>query len=111
MLEGLWSVELGVIETDIQGAGVVVFENQRVLGGSGDYSYTGKYAVKRGVVQGEVEVNFHGRQHSPIFRPLNKFRVRFSGKVQRRIMMLENYLIEDPKKEIFVRLTKRTELS
>ncbi len=68
MLEGLWSIELGIRETDMQGAGVVVFENQRVLGGSSDYFYTGRYEVKEGFVQGEVEVKFYGRNPSPIFR-------------------------------------------
>ncbi len=52
MLEGLWSIELGIRETDMQGAGVVVFENQRVLGGSSDYFYTGMYESKEGFVQG-----------------------------------------------------------
>ena len=109
MLEGLWSIELGIKETDMQGAGVVVFENQRVLGGSSDYFYTGRYEVKEGFVQGEVEVKFYGRNVSPIFRFLKKFRVRFSGKV-RRVMRLDNYVVEDPKKEIFVRLSKRAEI-
>jgi len=110
MLEGLWSVELGIRETEMQGAGVVVFENQRVLGGSSDYFYTGKYEVKNDVVHGEIEVKFCGRKTSPIFGLLKKFRVRFSGKVRPRIMRLENYVVEDPKKEIFVRLSKRAEI-
>ena len=110
MLEGLWSIELGIRETDMQGAGVVVFENQRVLGGSSDYFYTGRYEVKEGFVQGEVEVKFYGRNVSSIFKFLKKFRVRFSGKVRRGVMRLENYVVEDPKKEIFVRLSKRAEI-
>ena len=110
MLEGLWSVELGITEAETEGAGVVVFENQRIMGGSGDYFYTGKYEVIRGIVQGEVQVNFCGRKHSPIFRPLTKFRMRLSGRVQRRVMMLENYVAEDQKKTIFLRLTKRADL-
>lgn len=101
----------GIMETDMQGARVALFENQHVLGGSGDYFYIGKYEVKRGVVQGEGEVNFYGRKHSPIFRPLTKSWVRFSGKVQRRVMMIENHVVGDTKKKIFVRLCKRAELS
>lgn len=111
MLEGLWSIELGIKETDMQGAGVVVFENQRVLGGSSDYFYTGRYEVKEGFVQGEVEVKFYGRNVSPIFGLLKKFRVRFSGKVRRGVMRLQNYVVKDPKKEIFVLLSKRIELT
>ena len=77
MLEGLWSIELGIRETNMQGAGVVVFENQRVLGGSSDYFYTGRYEVKAGFIQGEIEVKFYGRNLSPIFGLLKKFRVDF----------------------------------
>jgi hypothetical protein len=110
MLEGLWSVDIGLKQTEMEGAGVVVFENQRVLGGSSNYFYTGSYKVKDGVVQGEVEVRFYGRKKSPFFEFLTKFRVRFSGKV-RKFMTLQNYVVEDPKKEIIVRLNKRAELS
>jgi len=31
MLEGLWSVELGITEAETEGAGVVIFENQRII--------------------------------------------------------------------------------
>ena len=72
--------------------------------------YTGKYEVKDGAVQGEVSVKFYGRKTSPIFGSLTKFWVRFSGKV-RKVMDLQNYVVEDPKKEILVRLTKRAQLS
>jgi len=66
MLEGLWTVEVGLKETEMHGAGVAIFRNQRILGGSGSYFYTGKYEVKRGAVQGEVQVNFWGKKTSPI---------------------------------------------
>jgi len=109
MVEGLWSVEIGEHPVHMQGGGVVVFENQRVLGGSSDYIYTGKYEEKDNVVQGEVKVKFYGRKTSPIFGRLTEFQVRFSGKV-RNVMELENGVVEDPKKKIFIRLTRRAQI-
>jgi hypothetical protein len=41
MLEGLWSVGIGLKGTKMEGAGVIVFESQRVLGGRSNYCYTG----------------------------------------------------------------------
>lgn len=111
MLEGLWTVEVGLRETEMHDAGVAIFQNQRILGGSGSYFHTGKYEVKRSMVQGEVQVNFWGRKRSPIWGSLTKFQVRFSGKVQRSVMLLDTYVVEDTKKGIFLRLTKRAELS
>ena len=61
-------------------------------------------------MQGEFEVNFYGKNTSPIFGLLKKFRVRFSGKVRPGVMILDNYVVEDPQKEIFVRLSKRAEI-
>ena len=116
MLEGLWSVEIGLKETQMEGAGVVVFENQRVLGGSSNYFYKGSYEVKDGAVQGEIEVTFYGRNVSPIFKSLTnadrrKFHIRFSAKQPRgNYFNLQNYVVEDPKMEIFVHLTKRANL-
>lgn len=116
MVKGLYSVNFGSGTLHMEAAGVLIFENQRILGGDSNYFYTGNYEVKNGVVQGEIEVNLYGRNVSAIFKSLTrfgrrKFHMKFSGKEPRgNYMNLQNYGVEDPKKEVYVELTRMYKL-
>jgi hypothetical protein len=116
MLDGLWSLRIGFKETRMEGRGVITFEKQRVLGGDSDYYYVGSYEIKNGAVQGEIEVTFYGRNVSPIFESLpssarRKFHIRFSAKEPRgNYLTLQNYMVEDPKLEILINLTRMANL-
>ena len=114
MLEGLWSVDF-ILKPPLgmQGGGVVVFENQRVLGGDNNYYYKGSYEVQNDMVGMEIEVKFYGSEHAPspsIFRPLTEFHIILSGKLSTMVMELQGYVVEDPNRKFPVRLAKRTGL-
>ncbi len=111
MIDGLWSVQIGVKETEMQQAGVLVLENQRLLGGSNDYFYRGHYQIVKGVLDGEMTVTFCGRKESPFFQPRRRFRLRFMGKIRSRIIKLENFMIGDPEKNVLLFLIKRSPLT
>lgn len=54
MIEGLWSI---YFQTDqMHGAGVVVFETNRLFGGDDKYFYVGKYVVAHGKLQATAQV-------------------------------------------------------
>ena len=57
------------------------------------------FPIRVAAPMAEVEVNFCGRNASPILGMLKKFRVKFSGKVRRDVMRLDNNVVEDPKKK------------
>jgi len=75
MLEALWSVEF-VSNLGIFGAGVVVFETERVFGGDSQYYYLGTCQVKYDNVEAEIEVTHYTGQKFSIFGPLEKFKVK-----------------------------------
>lgn len=109
MLEALWTAEF---ETNMGtfGGGVVVFETGRIFGGDSLYYYLGKAEVKNEIVEAEVEVTNHSGPPRSVFGPLEKFHLKLSGRLQRPVMELKGYLVENPSMGIVVRLTHRAEL-
>jgi len=109
MLEALWSVEF-VSNLNIFGSGVVIFETGRIFGGDAQYYYTGRYEVKNGNLEGELEVvNYSGEPWS-VFGTLEKFSLVLSGQPNQDTFDIKGALKGDPSKEILIRLTKRAEL-
>ena len=109
MLEALWSVEF-VSSLGLFGGGVVVFETGRVFGGDNNYYYLGNYKVEGETASGEAEITRYGQGVLSVFGPKEKFRIKVSGKLQEPIMELKGYLVDDPRMEIVMRLTKRAAL-
>jgi len=112
MLGGFWAVDF-ILKPPIEmrGAGLVVFfKNQRILGGDSNYFYSGSYEIKDGVVEGEVEVKYLGTKASSLFGPVNRFRIKFSGKARPRNMELQGHVVEDPNRKFDILLNKRAEL-
>jgi len=109
-LEALWTVEF-VSDLEVAGAGVVVFETDRVFGGDAQYYYTGIYEVHPdGTVEGEVHVRHYAGAPYSVFGYRKNFSVKVSGKPQTPVMELEGTLIEDPPSRLRIRLTRRAEL-
>lgn len=109
MLEALWTVEF-VSTLGSYGAGVVVFETNRIFGGDGYYYYVGNVEVINEIVNAEVEVTHHSGPRNAIFGALDKFKVKLSGKLQTPVMELHGYLVENPNMKMSARLTWRVEL-
>lgn len=109
MLEALWSVEF-VSNLNIFGSGVVVFETGRIFGGDGQYYYTGKYEVKNGLLNGEIDVVYYSGEPWSVFGTLKQFSLSLSGQPKESTFDIEGTLNQDPSKKILIRLTKRAEL-
>jgi hypothetical protein len=109
MLEALWTVEF-VSSMGSYGAGVVVFETNRIFGGDAFYYYLGSVVVKNEIVEADVVVTHHSGPLQSIFGPLNKFHLKLSGRVQTPVMVLQGYLVENPQMKMSARLTWRAEL-
>jgi len=109
MLEALWSVEF-VSNLQSFGAGVAVFETGRVFGGDSQYYYLGTFRVANGVAQANIKVNHCFGLPSSIFGPMKKFNLKLTGQPNTPVMELRGHLVEDPKLQIYIRLTKRADL-
>jgi hypothetical protein len=110
MLEGLWTIEF-VSNVETYGAGVVVFESGRILGGDSSYNYLGTFRVKNEIVEADVEGTHHSGQAHSIFGFRPKFKLKLSGKPQVPLMELKAHFVDNPLMgELSARLTWRAEL-
>ncbi|MCL4503957.1 MAG: hypothetical protein M1438_19195 [Deltaproteobacteria bacterium] len=91
MLEALWSAEF-VSNLQSFGAGVVIFETNRIFGGDSAYYYLGSCNVENQILNADIEVIHYAGQPFSIFGPLKKFHLKLSGKVQDNFMELQGYL-------------------
>jgi hypothetical protein len=112
-IEALWTVEfVSVIngQPSSIGAGVIIFETERIFGGDNQFYYIGRYKVDNENIEGQAEViNYSGESHS-IFGELNRFKLNIKGKVTIPTMKLSGYMIDDPSKQIFIVCQKKEQL-
>lgn len=94
MIEGLWSVHFK--SQNGEGAGVVVFETGRILGGDSNFIYLGQYNVIEKIVYMSGEIRHYAFNTSSIFGDLPvggrlplKVEAHFIGKESLRGEMLE----------------------
>ncbi len=109
MIEASWTVEFISTERNI-GAGVVIFETNRIFGGDASYYYLGDYRIKDGQLTSKVRVKHHSGEHLSIFGELKEFTIHLSGKIEVPVMTARGYLEEDPSLKIAVRCTRRADL-
>jgi hypothetical protein len=102
-LEALWTVRFG---SGVRGgAGVIVFETGRILGGDSCFYYTGRYSYnpRDQTLSGEIKVIRHAPGLELIFPGFDRGTVRFSGPVAEPTMVLTGHLVEDVTQTIEVR--------
>lgn len=109
MLEALWSVEFAS-NHNIIGSGVVVFETGRIFGGDAQYYYTGKYEVKNGLLDGNLEVVHYSGEPWSVFGTLKTFCLTLSGAPSEPTFDVEGIQEEDTSNKILIRLIKRAAL-
>ena len=112
MIEGLWSLEF-ISNVGGIGAGVVVFETQRIFGGDSQYYYVGQYEMQHdGKLKAEVMVEHYAGNRLSIFGPgQDKFSLAVrADSVQRPTFQATGSMIGSPDAKIAMRLTIRSEL-
>jgi hypothetical protein len=109
MIEALWSLEF-ISSQRIYGAGVVVLETDRLVGGDAQYFYIGRYKIESGIIEADVDVEHYAGQPFSIFGPSQRLKVILKGKVVYPVMELQGCLANNPKQTFTVRCTKRADL-
>jgi hypothetical protein len=107
MLEGLWTVDF-ISNLGEQGAGVIVFKGNQILGGDSAYLYSGSYTSGGNDVKGKIVVKHYAGIPYSIFGNLKEFEVIVSGKIQQPLMEVSGHLVGNPNMKITARCTKRT---
>ncbi len=109
MIEALWSVEF-TSNMGVLGAGVVVFETERVFGGDAQYFYVGNYKSINGQIVGSIKVtHFSGEVYS-VFGNRKIFNLELTGIPEQESFEMRGSMNESPSDLITVRLTRRAEL-
>lgn len=109
MIEGLWSVDFFSNTGDF-GAGIVVFETDRVFGGDSQYYYLGTYTVQNHIIKGAVKVTHFANDPYSIFGKDKEFHLNIEGKISDQVFEAQGYRIDNPDLRIGIRFTKRAEL-
>jgi hypothetical protein len=109
MLEALWSVEF-VSGAGAQGAGVVVLESGKALGGDAQYFYVGNYRMAQGVAEVDIKITHYHGQPMSIFGPSKSHDLRLKGTPARTTFTLTGSVVGNPQATINLRLTRRAEL-
>ena len=101
-LEALWAITFGTEQS--VGAGVIVFETERIFGGDTCFYYVGHYTYdpRAQTITGEVEVTRHTPGFPFVFPSQEGGRVRLRGQLSEPIMSLTGYLVQDPHQTIEV---------
>ena len=81
MFNGLWTIEF-ISTMNRFGAGVLVLNNGRLLGGDNGYYYLGNYEVKDNNVQGNVDIIRFNKNIISVFGDVDQFSLTFAGQIK-----------------------------
>jgi hypothetical protein len=108
MIEGLWIVQFEGLQGE--GAGVIVFENGKVLGGDGAYTYIGSYSVANSAVTARVKVSNFRPEIGNVMGIVGDYELQITAPIGDGILQGAMSLVNQPESGIAVRLTKRANL-
>jgi len=81
MFNGLWIIEF-ISTMNRFGAGVLVLNNGRLLGGDNGYYYSGNYDVKDGSIRGTVAIIRFNKNVISVFGDVDQFSLTFVGQIK-----------------------------
>ena len=108
-LEQLWSVEF-VSKLSSEGGGIVVLDKGKILGGDNNYFYVGSYDLKNNQFNAMMDVKHYHGKTNPIFGKLEEFILDLKGPYHEEEMLLTGNVLEDPSRELHVKLKYHAEV-
>ena len=106
-LVGLWTAEFGST-LGISGSGVVVFRETELMGGDNGFYYRGTYSVEGSAVEAILQAIPFDLTHPSIFATLGKeVELKLSGQISDTTILAHGFLVQDPSKQLGVKLTRR----
>ena len=110
MLEALWSITFRASNSPhLIGAGVVVIDNGRILGGDTSFTFVGDVRVSGDSLNARVRVSKYNSMLSSI-TGLDNYTALFEGKVDRTHMQLVGQVEKLPHIKLMVEMIRRAEL-
>jgi hypothetical protein len=108
MLDALWSVEFR--SSTQTGAGVVVLNQGRILGGDAQYFYVGSYRLEGAIAKATFTIQHYAGAAHTVFGNAQQLVIEVSGKPAQDSFELRGHVLGAPKATLTVRLQRRAEL-
>ena len=80
MVDGLWTVEF-ISSLNRIGKGVIVFNNNRLLGGDSGYYYSGNFTVENDIITGTANITRFDVNSISVFGDIGQLSLSFEGSV------------------------------
>jgi len=113
MYNGLWSVEFettGEYGTGRYGTGVVVINENSILGGDAAYYYKGTWEITSGKIKGELLVIRYDSNGISVFGDISQFNLMIDGDINEYQFVAVGSIADNPQDQIRFTGTKREDL-
>ena len=107
-MDGLWTANFTGMQSSAQaGGGVVVFEDDKILGGDAGYYYTGDVETRDDEVHSRVRITPFVPSYPSVFGTIGReFTLILSGKRTGNVVEGSGYSVELPTAKFRFRLTR-----
>lgn len=106
MINGLWTVEF--ISTHKRyGKGVLIINENRLLGGDEGYYYTGNCNITDNIITGTITIIRYDRNIISVFGDIDKFELNISGQINENMFNVIAHIDGHPEERIQVNGTKK----
>ncbi|HEY9682001.1 MAG TPA: GrlR family regulatory protein [Oculatellaceae cyanobacterium] len=107
-MEGFYTTTFKT-HTAVEGAGIVVMKNGKLIGGDNAYKYVGDYADH----DGSLKVNVHATRFAPgvsVFGDVNELKLTFIANLTDTGACFKGTLIDEPEQQLVVTLCRQSEM-
>ena len=80
MIDGLWTVEF-ISTSNRYGKGILIINQNRLLGGDEGYYYTGNCSITNGDITGTITVMRYDNNSVSVFGDIDNFELSFNGQI------------------------------
>lgn len=109
MFDGLWTVEF-ISAINRYGAGVLVVNGNRLLGGDDGYYYSGTWIINGNTLNATITVLKHNPNSVSVFGNIDHFQLNLAGEITEYQFNATGTIANNPQAQIQVVGTKREDL-
>ncbi len=110
MYDGLWTVEFNSM-MNRYGRGILVINQNRLLGGDAGYYYVGTCNVNGSNIEGKVNIIRYDRNSVSVFGDIDHFELTFSGQIKdENLFDAIGIIANNPQTQIRIVGTKKEDL-
>lgn len=106
MFDGLWIIKFLSVN-DLYGSGVLIINENRLLGGDDSYYYSGSCQINQKKIDGKVHVIKYDPNGISVFGEIDHFEITFSGNIDDNNLDVSGNITNSPESTINIVGTKK----